>query len=77
MIYAKQLQKDLGKILLKLEALQDDQIENGKKEVDKSIELSEQEKAEALTLLKDKNLVTIQRNSGNPTNKIWQFTFKD
>ena len=50
------IKKDLGKVLLKLEALQDDHIENGKKEVDKTIELSEQEKAEAMALLKDKNL---------------------
>jgi len=51
------IKKDLGKVLLKLEALQDDQIENGKKETDKTIELNEQEKSEALTLLKDKNLL--------------------
>jgi DNA primase len=50
------IKKDLGKVLLKLEALQDDQIENGKKKVDKTIELSEQEKSEAMALLKDKNL---------------------
>jgi len=52
------IKKDLGKVLLKLEALQDDHIENGKKEVDKTIELSEQEKAEAMALLKDKNLTS-------------------
>ena len=51
------IKKDLGKVLLKLEALQDDQIENGKKEVDKTVEINEQEKAEALGLLKDKNLL--------------------
>jgi len=52
------IKKDLGKVLLKLEALQDDQIENGKKEVDQKVELDEQSKAEALALLKDKNLLT-------------------
>ncbi|MBV1911954.1 MAG: toprim domain-containing protein [Kangiellaceae bacterium] len=52
------IKKDLGKVLLKLEALQDDQIENGKKEIDKSIEMNEQEKSEAMALLKDKNLTT-------------------
>ena len=50
------IKKDLGKVLLKLEALQDDKIENGKKETDKTIELSESEKSEAMALLKDKNL---------------------
>jgi len=49
------IKKDLGKVLLKLEALQDEQIES-KAEKSEKVEINEQEKADALALLKDKNL---------------------
>lgn len=51
------IKKDLGKILLKLEALQDEQIEKNNTPVEKILELSQQEKSEALALLKDKQLL--------------------
>ncbi|MEW4368122.1 toprim domain-containing protein [Aliikangiella maris] len=51
------IKKDLGKVLLKLEALQDEQIENKNQSAETNIELDEQEKNEALALLKDKNLL--------------------
>ena len=70
------IKKDLGKVLLKLEALQDDQIENGKKEVDKSIELNEQEKSEALDLLKDKNLLQRILNDFNECGVVGEETNK-
>jgi len=51
------IKKDLGKVLLKLEALQDEQIEKGNEPANKIVELAESEKSEALALLKDKNLL--------------------
>jgi len=70
------IKKDLGKVLLKLEALQDDQIENGKKETDKSIELNEQEKSEALELLNDKNLLQRILNDFNECGVVGEETNK-
>ena len=52
------IKKDLGKVLLKLEALQDEQIEKGNEPANKIVELAETEKNEALALLKDKNLLS-------------------
>ena len=51
------IKKDLGKVLLKLEALQDEQIEKSNESTNKVVELAESEKSEALQLLKDKNLL--------------------
>ncbi len=50
------IKKDLGKVLLKLEALQDEQIESKAEQSENLIEINEQDKADALELLKDKNL---------------------
>ena len=51
------IKKDLGKVLLKLEALQDEQIEKSNEPANKIVELAESEKDEALKLLKDKDLL--------------------
>lgn len=55
---AQVIKKDLGKVLLKLEELQEQHIENTLEPKEKTIELDDSEKAEALALLKDKNLLT-------------------
>lgn len=49
------IKADLGKILLKLEALQEEKLQQP--DAEKAIELTESEREEALALLKDKNLL--------------------
>jgi len=51
------IKKDLGKVLLKCESLQEQNIEKTLKTKDKSKSLDDSERAEALALLKDKNLL--------------------
>lgn len=51
------IKKDLGKILLKLESLQDQQIKNTLEPKEESQPLSETENAQALALLQDNNLL--------------------
>jgi len=52
------VKKDLGKVLLKLEELQDEQIRKALEPKDATVKLSEEERAEALALLKDPNLLS-------------------
>jgi DNA primase len=52
------IKKDLGKLLLKLEEIQQDQ-QTQANEKDKPVPLSEQEQKAALALLQDKNLINI------------------
>ncbi len=70
------IKKDLGKVLLKLEALQDDQIEKNNEPKEKVIELGEQEKSEALALLKDKNLLQRILNDFNECGVVGEETNK-
>lgn len=70
------IKKDLGKILLKLEALQDDQIEKNNEPKEKAIELGEQEKSEALALLNDKNLLQRILNDFNECGVVGEETNK-
>lgn len=51
------IKKDLGKVLLKLEELQDEQIRRTLEPEDKTVVLSEAEQAAALDLLKDPHLL--------------------
>lgn len=51
------IRSDLGKILLKLEELQDKQIKDALEPKEKAVVLTEAEKAEALELLKDPRLI--------------------
>ena len=51
------IKKDLGKVLLKCESLQEENIEKTLETKDKSKSLDDSERAEALALLKDKNLL--------------------
>jgi DNA primase catalytic core len=51
------IKKDLGKVLLKLEELQEEQIKRVLEPKEQPFRLSDQEKAEALDLLKDPNLI--------------------
>ncbi len=55
-ISESELRSDLGRVLLKLEQLQDDQKAGGNAET-KQVELSDTERAEAMQLLKDENLL--------------------
>ena len=70
------IKKDLGKVLLKLEALQDDQIEKSNEPKEKVIELGELEKSEALALLKDKNLLQRILNDFNECGVVGEETNK-
>jgi DNA primase catalytic core len=51
------IKRDLGKVLLKLESLQDKQIEQALSAKDETIELSDKDKTAALELLKQPNLI--------------------
>ena len=51
------IKRDLGKVLLKLESLQDKQIEETLSAKDEEVELTDKDKAAALDLLKQPNLV--------------------
>ena len=51
------IKRDLGKVLLKLESLQDKQIEETLAVKDETIELTDKDKAAALELLKQPNLI--------------------
>lgn len=51
------IEKDLGKLLLKLEELQEQQIDQALTPVDPAVELSEAERAEALAFLHSPNLL--------------------
>ncbi|MCO8124101.1 hypothetical protein NHH03_20320 [Stieleria sp. TO1_6] len=55
-ISENELRSDLGRVLLKLEQLQEEQRNNGKAET-KPVELSDAERSEAMELLKDENLL--------------------
>jgi DNA primase catalytic core len=50
------LRKDLGRVLLKLEELQDEQIRKALDPAKPEVQIGEEERAEALALLKDPNL---------------------
>jgi len=71
------IKKDLGKVLLKCESLQEQNIEKSLETKDKSKSLNDGERAEALALLKDKNLLNriledfhIAGVVGEETNKL-------
>ena len=51
------IKRDLGKVLLKLEALQDEQIQNATAVKENKIELSDKDKQSALELLQQPNLI--------------------
>jgi DNA primase len=51
------LKKDMGQILVKLEQLQDQQIKDTLTPTEKTVSISDQEQQDALTLLKDPNLL--------------------
>jgi DNA primase len=51
------VKKDIGRLLLKLEALQDEALRKAEEERNKPVELSQQDKAAALELLRDPNLL--------------------
>lgn len=51
------IKRDLGKVLLKLEALQDEQIENTLAAKEEKVELSDKDQQAALELLKQPNLI--------------------
>ncbi len=51
------IKKDLGKVLLKLQELQEEQIRKTLEPKEKAVVLSDEEKAEAMGLLKDPNLL--------------------
>jgi DNA primase len=51
------LKRDLGRVLLKLEKLQEEQIKKALKPKDTSVEISEDEKRAAFKLLKDPNIL--------------------
>jgi len=70
------IKKDLGKVLLKLEALQDEQIEKSNQPIDKVIELEGEKKNAALGLLKDKNLLKRILNDFNECGVVGEETNK-
>jgi DNA primase catalytic core len=52
------IRRDLGRVLLKLEELQDEQIKRALQPKEEAVTLSEEDRAEALALLRDPNLLT-------------------
>lgn len=52
------IRRDLGRVLLKLEELQDEQIKRALQPKEAAVTLSEDDRAEALALLRDPNLLT-------------------
>ncbi len=76
-VYADIVKRDIGQLLLKLEALQEQWIAEAKAPKVKRVELSESERSEALALLRDPNLLqriiadmTASGIVGEATNKL-------
>ncbi len=70
------IKKDLGKVLLKLEELQDKEIQKNNQPNEKQVELDAEEKSQALKLLKDNNLLSRILNDFNQCGVVGEETNK-